>query len=90
MNKKKFTSGFVSIIGRPNVGKSTLVNAILGEQRVIAFDQPGTTRDSIYIDFERKVCIVMLTNRFLPDADNAAIRAIRTGVHDEILRQLPV
>jgi GTP-binding protein len=35
------------------VGKSTLVNALLGEERVIAFDQPGTTRDSIYIDFER-------------------------------------
>ena len=35
------------------MGKSTLVNAILGEERVIAFDQPGTTRDSIYIDFER-------------------------------------
>jgi GTP-binding protein len=44
----------LAIVGRPNVGKSTLVNAILGEQRVIAFDQPGTTRDSIYIDFERE------------------------------------
>jgi GTPase len=43
----------VAIIGRPNVGKSTLVNVLLGEERMIAFDQPGTTRDSIYIDFER-------------------------------------
>jgi GTPase len=43
----------IAIVGRPNAGKSTLVNALLGEERVIAFDQPGTTRDSIYVDFER-------------------------------------
>jgi len=43
----------VAIVGRPNVGKSTLINTLLGEERVIAFDSPGTTRDSIEIDFER-------------------------------------
>ncbi|NNM82715.1 MAG: ribosome biogenesis GTPase Der [Burkholderiales bacterium] len=43
----------VAIVGRPNAGKSTLVNALLGEERVIAFDQPGTTRDSIEVEFER-------------------------------------
>ena len=43
----------VAIVGRPNVGKSTMINALLGEDRVIAFDQPGTTRDAIYVDFER-------------------------------------
>ena len=43
----------IAIIGRPNVGKSTLVNRMLGEDRVVVFDQAGTTRDSIYIPYER-------------------------------------
>ena len=43
----------IGVIGRPNVGKSTLVNRMLGEDRVVVFDLPGTTRDSIYIPYER-------------------------------------
>ena len=43
----------IAIVGRPNVGKSTLINALVGEERVIAFDQPGTTRDPIEVPFER-------------------------------------
>ena len=44
----------LAIIGRPNVGKSTLVNRLLGEDRVVVFDMPGTTRDSIYIPYTRE------------------------------------
>ncbi len=43
----------LAVAGRPNVGKSTLINAWLGEERLVAFDQPGTTRDAIHVPFER-------------------------------------
>ncbi len=57
----------IAIVGRPNVGKSTLVNTLLGEDRVITYDQPGTTRDSINIDFERN-------NRHYTLIDTAGLR----------------
>jgi GTP-binding protein len=71
----------MAIVGRPNVGKSTLVNAILGEERVIAFDQPGTTRDSIHIDFERN-------NKQYTIIDTAGIR--RRGKIDEAIEKFSV
>ena len=43
----------VAVIGRPNVGKSTLINRLLGDDRMVAFDQPGTTRDAVLVPFER-------------------------------------
>ena len=66
----------LAIIGRPNVGKSTLVNRLLGEERVVAFDQPGTTRDSIYIPFERD-------GRQYTLIDTAGVR--RKGKVDEMI-----
>ncbi|MCP3687628.1 MAG: ribosome biogenesis GTPase Der, partial [Gammaproteobacteria bacterium] len=47
------TGPMVAVIGRPNVGKSTLINRLTGQERVVAFDQPGTTRDTISVPFER-------------------------------------
>lgn len=44
----------IAIVGKPNVGKSTLINRILGEERVLVYDMPGTTRDSIFVPFERR------------------------------------
>jgi GTP-binding protein len=68
----------VAIIGRPNVGKSTLVNRLLGEERVIASDQPGTTRDSIMVPFTRDGRDFLLV-------DTAGVRR-RSKVEDVIER----
>ncbi len=66
----------IAIIGRPNVGKSTLVNRMLGEDRVIVYDEPGTTRDSIYIPFERNDEKYTLI-------DTAGVRK-RGKIHEEV------
>lgn len=66
----------VAIVGRPNAGKSTLINRLLGEERVVTFDRPGTTRDSLFIPFER------LDRRYTL-IDTAGVRR-RARVHDAI------
>jgi len=68
----------IAIVGRPNVGKSTLVNRLIGEERVIASDQPGTTRDSILVPFERD-------GRMFQLIDTAGMRR-RARVEDVIER----
>jgi GTP-binding protein len=71
----------IAIVGRPNVGKSTLVNALLGEERMIAFDEPGTTRDSIEVEFERD-------GRHYTLIDTAGLR--RRGKVDEVVEKFSV
>jgi GTP-binding protein len=72
----KYAGIKVAIVGRPNVGKSTLVNRILGEERVVTFDLPGTTRDSIYLPFERD-------NQTYTLIDTAGVRR-RGRIHEAI------
>ena len=66
----------ISVLGRPNVGKSTLVNRMIGEERVLTFDHPGTTRDSIKIPFEKNGKDYVLI-------DTAGVRR-KSKVHDVV------
>ena len=66
----------IAIVGRPNVGKSTLANRLLGEDRMVVYDQPGTTRDSVQVPFERNDRQYLLI-------DTAGIRR-RARVHEAI------
>lgn len=71
----------IAVVGRPNVGKSTLVNALLDEERVVVFDKPGTTRDSIFIPFDYK-------GRKYTLVDTAGVR--RRGRIDDVLEKFSV
>ena len=66
----------IAVVGRPNVGKSTLINRLLGEDRLVVYDQPGTTRDSVAVPFERN-------DRRYVLIDTAGIRR-RARVHEAI------
>jgi GTP-binding protein len=66
----------IAVVGRPNVGKSTLINRLVGEDRLVVFDQPGTTRDSVSVPFERN-------DRKYELIDTAGIRR-RARVHETI------
>jgi len=66
----------IAVVGRPNVGKSTLINRLLGEDRLVVFDQPGTTRDSVAVPFERN-------DRKYVLIDTAGIRR-KARVHETI------
>jgi len=66
----------IAVIGRPNVGKSTLINRLIGEERLVVFDQPGTTRDSVAVPFERD-------GRSYTLVDTAGVRR-KSKVHEAI------
>src|SRR5262249_52713091 len=71
----------VAIVGRPNVGKSTLINTLLGEERVLAFAEPGTTRDALYLDLDRG-------GKASPLIDPAGVR--RRGKVTEVIEKFSV
>ncbi len=71
----------IAVVGRPNAGKSTLINTLLGEERMIAFDQPGTTRDAVSADFERN-------GRFYTLVDTAGVR--RRGKVTDVIEKFSV
>jgi len=66
----------IAVVGRPNVGKSTLINRLLGEERLVVYDQPGTTRDTVAVPFERDGKSYLLI-------DTAGVRR-RARVHEAI------
>jgi GTP-binding protein len=66
----------IAVVGRPNVGKSTLINRLIGEDRLVVYDQPGTTRDSVSVPFERN-------DRQYELIDTAGIRR-KSRVHETI------
>jgi GTP-binding protein len=68
----------VAVVGRPNAGKSTLINRLLGEDRLVAFDEPGTTRDSVFVPFARD-------GRHYTLIDTAGVRR-RARVRDAVER----
>ena len=78
--EEKFKSGFVSIIGRPNVGKSSLLNALLEEQKAIVTNIPGTTRDLV----EAKINLGSVTLNLIDTAGIAVIRTERAGEKEEL------
>ena len=66
----------IAVIGRPNVGKSTLINRLIGEDRLVVYDQPGTTRDSVAVPFERN-------GRKYELVDTAGVRR-KSRVHETV------
>ena len=73
----------VAIVGRPNVGKSTLFNKLIGERRAIVDDRPGVTRDRLYgeVEWRGKVLTVIDTGGIEPKTDNVILKKIGRDKH---------
>ena len=76
-------NGLVAIVGRPNVGKSTLFNRIIQSRKVVVDDQPGVTRDRIYMNTEwaGKGFVLVDTGGYVPDSEDIFEKAIREQAH---------